>query len=111
MIALDVATAQEAFDLIQQVEEAVQYQIEPVATQCYPLYVKIGMQLYYSEGPFLIEQLKERGLQIFLDLKLYDIPNTVQGAAQSLTRLGVDMFNVHCAGGIQMMEAALEGVD
>lgn len=103
MIALDVGSSQEALEMITRLEGAVDH--------ADPLYVKIGMQLYYAEGPGLIERLKKRGVSVFLDLKLYDIPNTVKGAACSLTRLGVDMFNVHCAGGVKMMEAALEGVE
>ncbi|WP_058302512.1 orotidine-5'-phosphate decarboxylase [Gorillibacterium timonense] len=76
-----------------------------------PCYLKVGMQLFYSAGPGFVESLKKRGYQIFLDLKMHDIPNTVKGGAESITRLGVDMFNVHASGGLKMMEAAMEGVD
>lgn len=73
--------------------------------------VKVGMQLYYKEGPAIIAKLKELGFDIFLDLKLHDIPNTVKSAMQSLASLGVDLVNVHAAGGKTMMESALEGLD
>ena len=73
-------------------------------------YIKIGMELYYAEGPQIVRELKERGHKIFLDLKLHDIPNTVKKAMSVLSGLGVDMTNVHAAGTISMMEAALEGL-
>ena len=73
-------------------------------------FIKIGMELYYAEGPQIVRELKERGHRIFLDLKLHDIPNTVKKAMSVLSRLGVDMTNVHAAGTISMMEAALEGL-
>lgn len=73
--------------------------------------VKVGMQLYYKEGPAIIAKLKELGFDIFLDLKLHDIPNTVKSAMESLASLGVDLVNVHAAGGKTMMESALEGLD
>jgi len=75
------------------------------------LYVKVGMELYYQEGPAIIHELKKQGHSIFLDLKLHDIPNTVKSAMKVLAKLGVDLVNVHCAGGTVMMEAALEGLD
>jgi orotidine-5'-phosphate decarboxylase len=75
------------------------------------LFVKVGMELYYQEGPAMIAYLKEQGHQIFLDLKLHDIPNTVKQAMKGLSRLGVDLVNVHAAGGTKMMEAALEGLE
>ncbi len=73
-------------------------------------YVKIGMELFYAEGPAIVRALKERGHQIFLDLKLHDIPNTVKKAMAVLSRLDVDMVNLHAAGTRAMMEGALEGV-
>lgn len=73
-------------------------------------YVKIGMELFYSEGPKVVEEIKEMGHKIFLDLKLHDIPNTVAKAMSNLAKMGVDMTNVHAAGGIKMMQAAKEAV-
>ena len=73
-------------------------------------YVKIGMELYYAEGPEMVRKLKERGHKVFLDLKLHDIPNTVGKAMSVLAGLDVDMCNVHAAGTRKMMEAALEGL-
>ena len=73
-------------------------------------YVKIGMELYYAEGPAIVRELKRRGHKIFLDLKLHDIPNTVKKAMAVLSRLNVDMCNLHAAGTVPMMEAALEGL-
>ena len=73
-------------------------------------FVKIGMELFYAEGPEIVRQLKKRGHQIFLDLKLHDIPNTVKKSMAVLSRLDVDMCNLHVAGTIEMMRAALEGL-
>ena len=73
-------------------------------------YVKIGMELFYAEGPEIVRQIKPRGHRIFLDLKLHDIPNTVKKAMAVLSRLDVDMVNLHAAGTRAMMEAALEGL-
>lgn len=73
-------------------------------------YVKIGMELFYAEGPEIVREIKARGHQIFLDLKLHDIPNTVKKSMSVLSRLDVDMINLHAAGTRAMMEAALEGV-
>ena len=73
-------------------------------------FVKIGMELFYSEGPDIVREIKARGHKIFLDLKLHDIPNTVKRAMRSLSALDVDMTNLHAAGTISMMEAALEGL-
>ena len=73
-------------------------------------FVKIGMELYYAEGPSIVRELKKRGHKIFLDLKLHDIPNTVKKSMAVLSRLDVDMTNVHAAGTVEMMEAALEGL-
>lgn len=74
------------------------------------LYVKVGMELYYQTGPEIIGYLKSIGHSIFLDLKLHDIPNTVGRAVKGLSGLGIDMLNVHAAGGTAMLEAAREGV-
>lgn len=73
-------------------------------------FVKIGMELFYAEGPEIVRTLKARGHRIFLDLKLHDIPNTVKKAMRSLSGLGVDIVNLHAAGGVDMMRAALEGL-
>lgn len=73
-------------------------------------FVKIGMELFYGEGPDIVREIKSRGHKIFLDLKLHDIPTTVQKAMRNLARLGVDMTNVHAAGTIDMMRAAREGL-
>ncbi|MGG0667093.1 orotidine-5'-phosphate decarboxylase [Lederbergia citrisecunda] len=97
IIALDFESAQQTFEFLHAFEGDVN--------------VKVGMQLYYKEGPAIISKLKERGFDIFLDLKLHDIPNTVKSAMEVLASLGVDLVNVHAAGGKSMMEAALEGLD
>ncbi|MDW0111839.1 orotidine-5'-phosphate decarboxylase [Sporosarcina saromensis] len=97
IIALDFESAQKTMDFLRAFEGNVN--------------VKVGMQLYYKEGPAMIAKLKERGFDIFLDLKLHDIPNTVKSAMEVLAGLGVDLVNVHAAGGKTMMEAALEGLD
>ena len=73
-------------------------------------FVKIGMELFYAEGPQIVRDIKARGHKIFLDLKLHDIPNTVKKSMAVLSRLDVDMTNLHAAGTISMMEAALEGL-
>ena len=73
-------------------------------------FVKIGMELYYAEGPEIVRQIKARGHKIFLDLKLHDIPNTVEKAMRVLSALDVDLVNVHAAGTRRMMEAALKGL-
>ncbi|WP_240159916.1 orotidine-5'-phosphate decarboxylase [Paenibacillus aceris] len=98
MVALDYANAASAEGLLKQLEGI-------------PCYVKVGMQLFYAAGPGFVASLKDRGYKVFLDVKMHDIPNTVKGGAESVTRLGVDVFNVHAAGGKHMMEATLEGVD
>lgn len=97
IIALDFDSSQKVFDFLQPFESDIN--------------VKVGMQLYYKEGPAIISKLQERGFGIFLDLKLHDIPNTVMSAMEVLASLGVDLVNVHAAGGKTMMEAALEGLD
>ena len=73
-------------------------------------FVKIGMELFYAEGPDIVREIKARGHKIFLDLKLHDIPNTVKKAMKVLSKLDVDMTNLHAAGTIAMMEAAKEGL-
>ncbi|MGG1514835.1 orotidine-5'-phosphate decarboxylase [Paenibacillus oryzisoli] len=98
MVALDYANAESAEKLLTQLDGI-------------PCFVKVGMQLFYAAGPAFVANLKDRGYKVFLDVKMHDIPNTVKGGAESVTRLGVDVFNVHAAGGKQMLEAALEGVD
>jgi orotidine-5'-phosphate decarboxylase len=98
MVALDYASADSAEQLIKQLEGI-------------PCYVKVGMQLFYAAGPDFVSRLKARGYKIFLDLKMHDIPNTVKGGAEIVAKLGVDVFNVHAAGGRHMMESAMEGVD
>ena len=74
-------------------------------------FVKIGMELYYAEGPDIVRELKRRGHPVFLDLKLHDIPNTVRKAMRVLSGLGADLVNVHAAGTIEMMRAAREGLE
>ncbi len=73
-------------------------------------FVKIGMELYYAEGPAIVKEIKRRGHKIFLDLKLHDIPNTVKKSMAVLSRLDVDMCNLHAAGTVEMMRAALDGL-
>ncbi|MBQ2374288.1 MAG: orotidine-5'-phosphate decarboxylase, partial [Alistipes sp.] len=76
---------------------------------CKP-FVKIGMELYYAAGPAIVKEIKARGHKIFLDLKLHDIPNTVKKSMAVLSKMDVDMCNLHAAGTIEMMKAALEGL-
>ena len=75
------------------------------------LYVKVGMELFYGEGIEMVKMIKEMGHNIFLDLKLHDIPNTVKSAMKQLAKLEVDMVNVHASGSIAMMKAAIEGLE
>lgn len=96
MVALDVPSVDEANRLVQLLDGI-------------PCWLKVGMELFYAAGPEFVRELKRRGYRVFVDLKLHDIPNTVKGGAASLTRLGADMFNVHAAGGLAMMEAAAAG--
>ena len=97
IVALDYPDAAQASRLVQKLEGI-------------PCYLKVGMQLFYAAGPDFVRELKSKGYSVFLDLKMHDIPNTVRGGAHSITKLGVDMFNVHAAGGADMMKAAAEGV-
>ncbi|MET1014652.1 MAG: orotidine-5'-phosphate decarboxylase [Paenisporosarcina sp.] len=75
------------------------------------LFVKVGMELYLQVGPSIVTELKEHGHDVFLDLKLHDIPNTVKSAMRGLAQLGADLVNVHAAGGTKMMESAIEGLE
>lgn len=97
IIALDFPTEERVLSFLTQFNE--------------PLFVKIGMELYMQEGPQIVEKVKALGHDVFLDLKLHDIPNTVKSAMKGLAKLGVDLVNVHAAGGRAMMEGALEGLE
>ena len=99
IIALDFSTWQEVEEFLQLFPEDEK------------LFVKIGMELFYQEGPIIVRWLKDAGHDVFLDLKLHDIPNTVEKAMTGLAKLGVDVTCVHAAGGIRMMEAALRGLE
>ncbi len=98
IIALDFPTGAKALEFLDKFE----------AVEDKP-WVKVGMELYYSEGPAILKEIKKRGYSIFLDLKLHDIPNTVGSAMKVMAGLGVDMVNVHAAGGSKMMAAAVKG--
>ena len=97
IIACDFASAEATFEFLDKFEGKKPF-------------VKIGMELYYAEGPAIVKAIKERGHKIFLDLKLHDIPNTVKKAMAVLSRLDVDMTNLHAGGTKRMMEAAIEGL-
>lgn len=97
IIACDFASAEQTFGFLDQFTD-----VKP--------FVKIGMELYYAEGPEIVRQIKARGHKIFLDLKLHDIPNTVKKAMAVLSGLDVDICNLHAAGTKAMMQAALEGL-
>ena len=97
IIALDFAGGAEALAFLNRFQEERPY-------------VKVGMELFYAEGPGIVREIKRRGLRLFLDLKLHDIPNTVMKAMRTLSGLDVDMTNLHVAGTIDMMAAALEGL-
>ena len=99
IIALDFSTGKETLAFLDQFKNNER---KP--------YVKVGMELYYAEGPSIIKEIKKRGHKLFLDLKLHDIPNTVRKAMSVLSNLDVDMVNVHAAGTIDMMKAAKEGL-
>ena len=96
IIACDFASADETLKFLEQFEK------KP--------FVKIGMELFYAEGPSIVKKLKERGHKVFLDLKLHDIPNTVKKSMKVLGAYGVDVVNVHAAGTVSMMQAAKEGL-
>lgn len=98
IMALDFPNRQEVFQFLQHFEGE-------------KLFLKVGMELFYQEGPRIIHELKEKDHAIFLDLKLHDIPNTVYGAMKGLARLGCDIVNVHAAGGKEMMRLALAGLE
>ncbi len=97
IVACDFSSAEQVFTFLDKFKERKPF-------------VKIGMELYYAEGPEIVRQIKARGHKIFLDLKLHDIPNTVKKAMTVLSGLDVDMCNVHAAGTSAMMKAALEGL-
>ena len=97
IIALDFSTKEEVFNFLDLFKEEKPF-------------VKIGMELYYAEGPEIVKEIKRRGLKIFLDLKLHDIPTTVMKAMKVLSKLDVDMTNVHAGGTVAMMEAAIKGL-
>ena len=99
IIACDFSSAQQTFEFLDEFGAAER---KP--------FVKIGMELFYAEGPAIVREIKARGHRIFLDLKLHDIPNTVRKAMSVLSALDVDMVNVHAAGTAAMMRAALEGL-
>lgn len=97
IVACDFSSAQATFDFLDKFTEEKPF-------------VKIGMELYYAEGPSIVKEIKKRGHKIFLDLKLHDIPNTVKKTMAVLSKLDVDMTNLHAAGTIDMMKAAVEGL-
>lgn len=97
IIACDFSSAKETFEFLDKFEGKKPF-------------VKIGMELFYAEGPEIVRQIKAKGHKIFLDLKLHDIPNTVKKAMRVLSKLDVDMCNLHAAGAAPMMKAALEGL-
>ncbi|MBE6682081.1 MAG: orotidine-5'-phosphate decarboxylase [Ruminococcaceae bacterium] len=97
IIACDFASKEALFDFLDLFKEEKPF-------------LKVGMELFYAEGPEIVREIKRRGHKIFLDLKLHDIPNTVKKSMNVLSRLDVDMTNLHAAGTISMMEAALEGL-
>ena len=99
IIACDFGSAAETFNFL-----------DCFAQEARKPFLKIGMELYYAEGPEMVRQLKRRGHRIFLDLKLHDIPNTVRKTMRVLSALDIDLCNVHAAGTIEMMRAAREGL-
>ena len=111
IVACDFASADETVKFLDRLtrirDEVVACDDITVSTRPF---VKIGMELYYAEGPSIVKVLKDRGHKVFLDLELHDIPNTVKKSMQVLGAYGVDMVNLHAAGGIEMMKAAKEGL-
>ena len=96
IVALDFSSKEEVLNFLAKFDE--------------PVYVKIGMELTYACGLDMVKEVTAAGHKVFLDLKLHDIPNTVKGGMKNLARLGVDIVNCHCAGGIEMMKAAKQGI-
>lgn len=97
IIACDFARKYQVYDFLDKFKD-----VKP--------FVKIGMELFFSEGPDIVRKIKDRGHKLFLDLKLHDIPNTVKNGMKVLSELDVDMCNLHAAGGSEMMKAAVEGL-
>lgn len=97
IVALDFSTREDVFNFLAKFDE--------------PIYVKIGMELTYAFGLDIVREIRKMGHHIFLDLKLHDIPNTVKQGMKNLAKLDVDIVNLHCAGGIAMMKAAIEGLE
>lgn len=97
IIACDFSSAKDTFDFLDKFTDEKPF-------------VKIGMELFYAEGPSIVREIKKRGHKIFLDLKLHDIPNTVKKAMSVLSNLDVDMTNLHAAGTVEMMKAAVDGL-
>lgn len=97
IVALDFSTKEEVMNFLKGFQK--------------PIYVKIGMELTYACGLDIVKDVRALGHHIFLDLKLHDIPNTVKGGMKNLAKLDVDIVNVHCAGGIAMMKAAIDGLE
>ncbi len=98
IIALDLPTLDEALRLVDQLDDRVKT-------------FKVGPQLFTSVGPDIIRRIKSKGKKLFLDLKFHDIPNTVAKVAEAVVELGVDIFNVHISGGMDMMRAAVESAE
>lgn len=94
IVALDFKNREDTMDLLKKFQE--------------PIYVKVGMELFYSAGPDIVREIKSMGHKVFLDLKFHDIPNTIRGAMRSCLSLGADMVNLHASGGSLMMKAAME---
>ncbi len=97
IVALDFSTREEVLNFLKGFNE--------------PIYVKVGMELTYACGLDIVKEIRAMGHHIFLDLKLHDIPNTVKGGMKNLAKMDVDIVNLHCAGGIAMMKAAMEGLN
>src|SRR5574340_1173849 len=95
IVALDLPDAERALELAR-------------TLRGHAAWVKVGMTLYYAEGPSIVRELRSMGFKVFVDLKLHDIPHQVEGACRSLTRVGADMLTVHASGGRAMIEAAVK---